>query len=109
MEDLWELAWGIIAAEEAFSASPQILPLWKKQVRGLCEAFQSIGTVIVRNNWFHSRDFIFLCRLLRIKVLFQETHDKRAVALQLPRIKALLKSPVIAAETKAAVSRRIGV
>ena len=68
MEDLWELAWGIIAAEDAFSASPQILPLWKKQVRGLCEAFQSIGTVIVRNNWFHSRDFIFLCRLLRIKV-----------------------------------------
>ena len=68
MEDLWELAWGIIAAEDADSASPQILPVWKKQVRGLCEAFQSIGTVIVRDNWFHSRDFIFLCRLLRIRV-----------------------------------------
>ena len=68
MEDLWELAWGIIAAEDAYSASPQILPVWRKQVRGLCEAFQSIGTVIVRDNWFHSRDFIFLCRLLRIRV-----------------------------------------
>ena len=73
MEDLWELAWGIIAAEDAHSASAQMLPVWKKQVRGLCEAFQTVGTVILRNNWFHSRDFIFLCRLLRIRAVDKGT------------------------------------
>jgi hypothetical protein len=66
MGDLWELAWGIIAAEDAQSVSPLIQDLWKEQVRGLCEAFQSLETVIKREfNWFHSRDFIFLCRMLR--------------------------------------------
>ena len=63
MEDLWELAWGIIAGEDFWIEHPQM----QSQVRGLCEAFQSIGKIIVRDNWFHSRDFIFLCRLLRVK------------------------------------------
>jgi hypothetical protein len=37
MEDLWELAWGIIAAEDALSVSEVIEGTWKAQVRGLSE------------------------------------------------------------------------
>jgi hypothetical protein len=66
MEDLWELAWGIIAAEDALSVSEVIEGTWKAQVRGICEAFQSLGEIILVDNWFHSRDFIFLCRMLRL-------------------------------------------
>jgi hypothetical protein len=66
MTDLMELAWGIIAAEEAETASKIIQKSWIQQVKGLCTAFQSLSTVILRDNWFHSRDFIFLCRLLRV-------------------------------------------
>ena len=66
MTDLMELAWGIIAAEEAETTSKQIQEIWSRQVKGLCTAFQSLSTVILRDNWFHSRDFIFLCRLLRL-------------------------------------------
>ena len=40
-------------------------------------------------------------------LLFQETHDKRAVALQVARIKVLLKSPVIPAETREAIAKRM--
>jgi hypothetical protein len=40
-------------------------------------------------------------------VLFQEAHDKRAVALQMPRIKALLKSPVISDATRENITKRI--
>eukprot|EP01041_Mallomonas_annulata_P001672 gene1672-3231_t len=32
---------------------------------GLCNAFQTIGEVVNVDNWFHSRDFVFLCRFLR--------------------------------------------
>jgi hypothetical protein len=66
MTDLMELAWGIIAAEEAATASKIIKKTLNQQVKGLCTAFQSLSTVILRDNWFHSRDFIFLCRLLRV-------------------------------------------
>jgi hypothetical protein len=40
-------------------------------------------------------------------LLFQEAHDKRAVALQVARIRQLLKSPVIPDEAKAQVERQI--
>lgn len=66
MEDLWELAWGIIVAEDALSVSKIMEETWKAKVRGICEAFQSLGEIIQTDNWFHSRDFIFLCRMLRL-------------------------------------------
>lgn len=69
MTDLKELAWGIIAAEEAETVSARVKKAWTNQVGGLCTAFQSLSTVILRDNWFHSRDFIFLCRLLRLLAL----------------------------------------
>lgn len=38
---------------------------WQGTVHGLCRAFFTISEVIKTNNWFHSRDFVYLCRLLR--------------------------------------------
>jgi E3 ubiquitin-protein ligase RNF213 len=38
---------------------------WKSRVEGLCTAFFRLGEVVKQNNWFHSRDFVFLCRMLR--------------------------------------------
>jgi hypothetical protein len=66
MTDLAELAWGIIAAEEAQTASIQIRRSWTQQVKGICTAFQTLSKVMPKDNWFHSRDFIFLCRMLRL-------------------------------------------
>jgi hypothetical protein len=66
MTDLSELAWGIIAAEEAQTASIQIRRSWTLQVKGICTAFQTLSKVMSKENWFHSRDFIFLCRMLRL-------------------------------------------
>jgi hypothetical protein len=40
-------------------------------------------------------------------ILFQETRDYRNSALHVPRIKALLKSPVVAAATREAISKLI--
>lgn len=40
-------------------------------------------------------------------LLFQESHDKRAVALQVARIRQLLKSPVIPDDAKERVERQI--
>ena len=65
MTDLAELAWGIIAADDALTASIQIKKIWTQQVKGMCTAFQTLSKEIPKDNWFHSRDFIFLCRMLR--------------------------------------------
>lgn len=36
-------------------------------IAGLCNAFFTLNEVVLRNNWFHSRDFVFLCRYLRLQ------------------------------------------
>lgn len=75
MTDLWELAWGMIAAEDAEVESEHMEAMRKAQVGGLCVAFQSIESVVPKDNWFHSRDFIYLCRLLRVMA----AKDKQAL------------------------------
>ena len=40
-------------------------------------------------------------------LLFQEVRDYRNQSIHIPRIKALLKSPVIAQETRAAIAKRV--
>ena len=39
--------------------------LTESRLEGLCEAFQTLRQVIVNDNWFHQRDFVFFCRMLR--------------------------------------------
>jgi hypothetical protein len=41
-------------------------------------------------------------------LLYQEARDFRNASLHVPRIKSLLKSPVVAEETRAAIAKRIG-
>lgn len=73
-------------------------------VRGAARAYEELG---VQAEIFADPATELDARF-KAALLYQETHDKRNVALQMPRIKALLKSPVIAAETKAAIAKKIG-
>jgi hypothetical protein len=42
-----------------------IVESWHDSIKGLCEAYFTLGSVITRDNWFHSRDLVFLMRYLR--------------------------------------------
>jgi hypothetical protein len=68
--DLFELAWGILVEDDDKNAPTVFVEMWKRQIEGLCQAFINIKDVVPRNNWFHSRDFVFLCRFLR-KLIIQ--------------------------------------
>ena len=73
-------------------------------VRGAARAYEELG---VQAEIF-ADPVTELDARFKAALLYQETHDKRNVALQMPRIKALLKSPAIAAETKAAIAKKVG-
>ena len=69
MTDLEELAWGLLVDEKAERTLKLAQPggPWRRKVQGLCQAFYTLGEVgVLRDqNWFHSRDFVFACRMLR--------------------------------------------
>lgn len=64
--DLFQLAEGLLVDEDdRMRVAQTVQKAWLQQINGLCRAYFSIGEVIKRNNWFHSRDFVYLCRFLR--------------------------------------------
>eukprot|EP01039_Chlorochromonas_danica_P009047 gene9047-9983_t len=66
LEDLEQLALGILVNDDQrFSQPKDVILRWEERIKGLCAAFYSLSQVILYDNWFHSRDFIFLCRYLR--------------------------------------------
>ena len=75
LTDLYELAWGILVDEEmATAVSPDIKGRWRHHVEGFCNGFNKISEAMTGSNgerkshWFHNRDFIFSCRMLRVKI-----------------------------------------
>jgi hypothetical protein len=56
-----ELCWGLIVDTTSVDRNSLI----NKRIQGLCDAFYTLRDVIVQDNWFHQRDFVFLCRFIR--------------------------------------------
>lgn len=64
--DLFQLAVGLLVDEDSKLRVPKtVYDAWVQHINGLCQAFFTIGEVIQYNNWFHSRDFVYMCRYLR--------------------------------------------
>lgn len=74
-----------------------------EDVRGAARAYEDLGGAAET----YGDPVTELNARFKAALLFQETHDKRAVALQTVRIKQLLKSPAIAQETRDAIAKRI--
>ena len=74
-----------------------------EDVRGAARAYEDLGGAAET----YADPVTELNARFKAALLFQETHDKRAVALQTVRIKQLLKSPAIAQETRDAIAKRI--
>jgi hypothetical protein len=72
-------------------------------IRGAAQTFDELGGVA---ETFGDGTTELTARF-KAALLFQETHDKRAVALQIARIRVLLKSPAIPAETREAIAKRM--
>jgi hypothetical protein len=65
MEDLQDLANGLLIEHDG-RVNEAMRADWDNVVIGLCRAFLSVGDILPpNNNWFHSRDFVYLCRLIR--------------------------------------------
>ena len=66
-EDLRALCRGLLT-----DADYQGERLTETRLEGLCEAFQTLRQVVVNDNWFHQRDFVFFCRMLRKIIIASE-------------------------------------
>ena len=67
--DLFELASGLLLEPNSEISYPMFVPGWQTQIRGLCEAYSIVlNEKLIKDNWFHSRDFVYLCRMLRTKI-----------------------------------------
>lgn len=65
-EDLNALVWGIVVDEGTIDSSvlEDYQEDWQRQIAGFCDAFTTLKNIIP-DHWFHSRDFVFTCRMLR--------------------------------------------
>jgi len=72
-------------------------------LRGAAQAFEELGG---QAEIFGDPETELTSRY-RAALLYQETRDRRGVALQVARIKFLLKSPVVSAATRDAIAARI--
>jgi hypothetical protein len=68
MEDLKEVAWRFMVTTRTGAALATMEARWRQRVEGFCTAYFAIDTIHVLpkgENWFHSRNFIYACRMLR--------------------------------------------